>query len=1243
MKSTPHGPRFAEFGAFLLRLLTWLITGLQEHVIAKLRSLYTENISFWLVLKISRGVGITCYQGSNIPLIPSFEVVVLYPAFRLFGRLQFKIVYPAVLLHYRKVLDHLCIFQRHFYAWNSISQKFCGRRGVHETKRSDVRRSRRRSCRRCAGFKIKCSGGSRGSADGSRGDEACEACKKRGVACVYDFGVHTDGIATREDAGKHSCAGSGDDDMLDDLSEEERTEYNGGRERLNKRRKISEDISDKGSSTAVGGTVSHLLSAALMASPSSPQRNSGDVGADDDSCNAATTVASLVHSTGTSGQRTPEIVSADQLLSMVTSRTYEESAGKTISPRSTYTNGDRASYLPQPQFCTPRISSSQIRKSPVSDFTQEPLSNFPQSRSSLNPSQFIAALTQQATTSSPQQSLRPNNSSGVGACSLSDSYNSTRSPKSGMRCVGNASGLPGILPPPSLNMAMDCTSSNSPKMFSNVLLGAGENKRDEMISDSIPLESDDNWFFDAGIFETDWLRWGGLSTDAQAAPELEQILTGLERHMSTCSNDSVSGHVPTLTNSRTVSGATSKDQTSPTSTPSEYSAYPPNSKEVRLPSVSPIKDSSAVDDFLPWGWQASREEPKKRITLPPLRQVLQACSPQRIEHSSTAFGSRFNFSDSKPLANWIGAVNDNIRNDLISVLKVPYARHPYCDDCDIESKFPSKELIDGFILLYFKHFHSVLPMIHRPTFRVENCPSILLVAMASIGASYSDIEGAKGFADGLSELCKRALTWMAEYDNGYLRSEYYLTAFCLQHAYALGSGHQALYDAADSTRSFLVANARRCGLFSDTTSPCTRPPSPPSSPKGNVVCDELGFTRSNDAQANVDEHHLQARWLAWCEQEKRKRVAWAIFSYDSSFSTLSNRRGDISLNDIKARLPCEEKMWEAPTALAWAAMLPPASAPNASLAFRGMPFYPTLRDVISGKLAPKEIPSWGKELCAWALGRLLWDFKEMEQTALGCGVNGLGGLGLPALTEGLKRTKETALAALTALGEAAWESEDGECDKVHSNLTSLIVHYSHLHFGVPTISIILSLARNPPSSPCMNNKSTSETVEDCRITRLRSIFTEDPVHARTIAWHAGQIIGISRLHPVHTPAETMRVFLAGVVLWGVAKWFVECRSMAAADTWTCGLNDAANVRLDAIPTPACASGAMPPEVAEWLKTGKGRATIRKDGDGRDVGETQLCSEQGAKEVLQVVISILGKMRIWGLGAEFRRVLEVMGK
>jgi len=621
-----------------------------------------------------------------------------------------------------------------------------------------VRRSRRRSCRRCAGFKIKCSGGARANADGPRGDEACEACKRRGVVCVYDFGSHSNGSAARaEDVGKNSGTGSGDDDILDDVSEEEGSGRNGIDERISKRRKMSDAFLDQGASPAVSN-VSHLLSAAMVASPTSPQRIAVGLSMDDEPFTAATTVASLVNSISESGQRTPDMIPAEHLMSMVTNKTYEDSPGKPVSPGSIFTSADKLPYFSQSRF-----SLAQTYKSSTTDFRQDTPRDSPLSRASLNPSQFIANLTQQA--SSPPQRQFSVNSSLLMNPATSDRrseepFSNLRLPSSSLNS-GQNSGLPDILPPPTFNMVGETISS--PKLFSNVLLAPGDNRRDEYMGDSVHLESDDNWFFDVGIFETDWLRWGGFSSEPLPAPEVEQMPTGApvtERHMSTCSNISANGNVPSLANSRSASGATSKDFYSSASTPSEYGAYPPNSKEVRLPSVSPIKDSSTVEDLLPWGWRTTREEPKRRITLPPLRQVLEDCSTKRLDCSATAFSSRFTSADSNRVAARIGTVSDNIRSDLISVLKVPYARHPYYDDCDIEHKFPSKELIDGFIVLYFKRFHSILPMIHKPTFRVEKCPSILLVAMASIGASYSDIEGAKGFADGLSELCKRALTWM---------------------------------------------------------------------------------------------------------------------------------------------------------------------------------------------------------------------------------------------------------------------------------------------------------------------------------------------------------------------------------------------------------------------------------------------------------------------------------------------------
>lgn len=254
------------------------------------------------------------------------------------------------------------------------------------------------------------------------------------------------------------------------------------------------------------------------------------------------------------------------------------------------------------------------------------------------------------------------------------------------------------------------------------------------------LDSVDSWFFDFGIFDTstDWLRgWGDDSSN------LDVLGYG------TVPPPASGATVPNLTPAPIIPNTKGFAPTSPRS--DKGSAHRHKHREdhqTRLPSVSPIKEHSSVEDFLPWGWQLCREEPKRRVTLPPLRQILE-------EYTPSATKQRY---DSTRVGKDGDLVDERIRNDMVALLSIPYERYPY-ESADM-SKFPTRKLIDGFIKLYFEKFHSNLPMIHKPTFSTETCPTIVLVAMASIGASYSDVEGAKVFADTLSELCKRTLTWM---------------------------------------------------------------------------------------------------------------------------------------------------------------------------------------------------------------------------------------------------------------------------------------------------------------------------------------------------------------------------------------------------------------------------------------------------------------------------------------------------
>lgn len=248
------------------------------------------------------------------------------------------------------------------------------------------------------------------------------------------------------------------------------------------------------------------------------------------------------------------------------------------------------------------------------------------------------------------------------------------------------------------------------------------------------------------------------------------------------------------------------------------------------------------------------------------------------------------------------------------------------------------------------------------------------------------------------------------------------------------------------SRSFLIGNARRIGLFSGTVSPPTSsPPSAPSSP-GPLGSSQHGKPTIEDSLFSRDSSEkLEARWSSWRKQEELKRLAWSIFEYDCSFSTLSNRRGAITLNDISTRMPCAEALWEAPTAQAWASLLDSGAFTQSSFTDKGTRFYPTLRDVISEKISPETLTSWGKRLCAQAMGRILWDFKELEESVLSVGgssnTSGLtgGGLGLPMLSPGLKPAKETLLRSLKTLCNGIRERQmegggrEGEVDgdRVH--------------------------------------------------------------------------------------------------------------------------------------------------------------------------------------------------------------------
>lgn len=90
---------------------------------------------------------------------------------------------------------------------------------------------------------------------------------------------------------------------------------------------------------------------------------------------------------------------------------------------------------------------------------------------------------------------------------------------------------------------------------------------------------------------------------------------------------------------------------------------------------------------------------------------------------------------------------------------------------------PRVETLDLFVQLFFEKAESFLPLIHRPTFDPNECPSFLTIALASIGARYAGelVMGAGMYAQALSETSRRMTQLVVSSDSSIMTSLY----FCL--------------------------------------------------------------------------------------------------------------------------------------------------------------------------------------------------------------------------------------------------------------------------------------------------------------------------------------------------------------------------------------------------------------------------------------------------------------------------------
>ncbi|KAG8630977.1 hypothetical protein KVT40_000117 [Elsinoe batatas] len=186
--------------------------------------------------------------------------------------------------------------------------------------------------------------------------------------------------------------------------------------------------------------------------------------------------------------------------------------------------------------------------------------------------------------------------------------------------------------------------------------------------------------------------------------------------------------------------------------------------------------------------------------------------------------------------------------------------------------------IVSFITSYFNSFHAHTPMLHAPTWKIGTAKSYLVMAVALVGAVYTEDVSNRQKA---TELCEVA------YDYAWYNTSDDLTVESIQAAYLsvlLSTFFSPAHKGQPRLRTDqLIRAARRLGLFEE-------------SPR---------------------EQYYEQDWRQWINRETRLRTAYILHLFEACWCIFFRQLPIVHVYEIRLPLPTHEDVFEAPTEEQW--------------------------------------------------------------------------------------------------------------------------------------------------------------------------------------------------------------------------------------------------------------------------------------------------------------------------------------
>lgn len=267
--------------------------------------------------------------------------------------------------------------------------------------------------------------------------------------------------------------------------------------------------------------------------------------------------------------------------------------------------------------------------------------------------------------------------------------------------------------------------------------------------------------------------------------------------------------------------------------------------------------------------------------------------------------------------------------------------------------------------------------------------------------------------------------------------------------------------------------------------------------------------------SGAEDESLESQWRVWIEQEKTCRLSWSVYENDSAATFLYNSRPYIRLGKMRINMTCSNELWEAESAEAWATL---RRQPN--LYLEG-PFFPDVMDDVIGTdnigPASRITNHRHQRVMMLTLARMEWTLKDMRcYTPKHWIIRGF-----PRFQDE-QRQVELALSFFEDMIRTNLKDPLCSTGLLQAARNLPIAHMSHLHSAGDLMDWLYLFLQ-----------TDERELRGAQIRRARWAL-EDPDRVRRVAFHCGQILGLSRRFPQAFPQQPFMIFHAGAALWCIA-------------------------------------------------------------------------------------------------------------